>query len=62
MRLSTEFGSTVKRGERAVERDLVVHARRSEDRADPGPRIGLVVGKTVGTAWRDDCAVLLGRL
>lgn len=50
MRLSTEFESTVKRGQRAVERDLVVHARRCEDAADPGPRIGLVVGKSVGTA------------
>jgi ribonuclease P protein component len=50
MRLSTEFGSTVKCGERAAERDLVVHARRCEDEADPGPRIGLVVGKSVGTA------------
>jgi ribonuclease P protein component len=50
MRLSTEFGSTVKRGERAAGRNLVVHARRCEDATGPGPRIGLVVGKSVGNA------------
>jgi ribonuclease P protein component len=50
MRLSTEFGSTVKHGQRAVEPDLVVHARRCDGGDDPGPRIGLVVGKSVGSA------------
>ena len=35
---------------RAVERDLVVHARRCEQESEPGPRIGLVVGKSVGSA------------
>jgi ribonuclease P protein component len=36
---------------RAVQPDLVVHALRSSDDAlDGGPRIGLVVSKSVGTA------------
>lgn len=30
--------------------DLVVHALRSDASSDPGPRIGLVVSKAVGTA------------
>lgn len=48
MTRSTEFGSTLKNGTRAVERDLVVHAQRSEE--GTGPRIGLVVSKSVGSA------------
>jgi ribonuclease P protein component len=50
MSRSKEFSATVKDGVRAVERDLVVHARRSDQGADPGPRIGLVVGKSVGSS------------
>ncbi len=48
MTRSTDFGLTVKRGVRAVQPDLVVHALRSVD--DDAPRIGLVVGKSVGNA------------
>ncbi len=49
MTRSTEFGVTVKQGVRAAQPDLVVHVRR--DPADSsGPLIGLVVGKSVGTA------------
>lgn len=49
MTRSVEFGSTVKRGVRAVQPDIVVHVHRDE--TDPhGPRIGLVVGKSVGSA------------
>ena len=48
MTRSAEFGSTVKNGVRAVERDLVVHAQRGDQHT--GPRIGLVVGKSVGSA------------
>ena len=49
MTRSTEFGSTVKHGVRAVEPDIVVHTfRHGED--VPGPRIGLVVAKSVGSA------------
>lgn len=47
MTRSAEFGATVKHGVRAVQPDIVVHARR-EDRGTP--RIGLVVAKSVGSA------------
>ena len=51
MTRSTEFGATVSQGVRAVQPDLVVHALRSSDDAlEGGPRIGLVVSKSVGTA------------
>jgi ribonuclease P protein component len=50
MTRSTEFGSTVKNGVRAIERDLVVHAHRCNQDGDIGPRIGLVVGKSVGSS------------
>lgn len=49
MTRSTEFGATVKHGLRAAQPDIVVHVRRVA--GDPeGPRIGLVVGKSVGNA------------
>src|ERR1700709_1951239 len=48
MTRSTDFELTVKRGIRAVQPDLVVHALRSVD--DDVPRVGLVVGKSVGNA------------
>jgi ribonuclease P protein component len=48
MTLSTEFGATVNRGMRAVQPDLVVHARRCADSEGGGPKIGLVVSKAVG--------------
>lgn len=47
MTRSAEFGATVKHGVRAVQPDIVVHARRDPD---GGPRIGLVVAKSVGSA------------
>jgi ribonuclease P protein component len=51
MTRSTEFGATVKHGVRAVEPDIIVHAHRAVDEdAAPGPRIGLVVSKSVGSA------------
>jgi ribonuclease P protein component len=52
MTRSTDFGATVSQGVRAVQPDLVVHAlRHREDRSDDGgPRIGLVVSKSVGSA------------
>jgi ribonuclease P protein component len=49
MTRSTDFGATVSKGMRAVQPDLVVHALRSDDFGD-GPRIGLVVSKSVGGA------------
>jgi ribonuclease P protein component len=48
MKRSTEFNATVKHGVRAVQPDIVVHALRAAD--DEGPRIGLVVAKSVGTS------------
>jgi ribonuclease P protein component len=51
MTRSTEFGATINQGVRAVQPDLVVHALRSDDdAAEGGPRIGLVVAKSVGSA------------
>jgi ribonuclease P protein component len=51
MTRSTEFGATVSQGVRAVQPDLVVHAARSSGgTSDGGPRIGLVVSKSVGSA------------
>lgn len=49
MTRSTEFGATVKQGVRAAQPDLVVHRRRDPHGA-AGPLIGLVVGKSVGSA------------
>lgn len=51
MRRSTEFDATVKDGARAVQRDVIVHVRRVADSdGDNGPRVGLIVGKAVGSA------------
>jgi ribonuclease P protein component len=50
MTRSTDFGLTVSRGVRAAQPDLVVHALQSPDRGSGGPKIGLVVSKSVGTA------------
>ena len=49
MTRSAEFGVTVRQGVRAAQPDLVVHARRDWHHPD-GPRIGLVVSKSVGNA------------
>jgi ribonuclease P protein component len=51
MRRSTEFDVTVKRGMRAAQPDLIVHVRRgSAGDGTTGPRVGLIVGKAVGSA------------
>ena len=50
MTRSAEFGATVKQGVRATQPDLVVHVRRDETDGGAGPRIGLVISKSVGTA------------
>lgn len=47
---SAEFGATVKQGVRATQPDLVVYVRRDETEVGSGPRIGLVISKSVGTA------------
>ncbi len=49
MTRSAEFAATIKYGARAGQPDIVVHARRDVD-GDAGPRIGLVVAKSVGNA------------
>ena len=67
MTRSTEFGATVSQGVRAVQPDLVVHASRSsDDEHGDGPRIGLVVAKSVGTrcngtGWPVGCGTSRGR-
>lgn len=51
MTRSTEFGATVSKGVRAVQPDLVVHTLRLDAGGnEPGPRVGLVVSKSVGNA------------
>lgn len=51
MTRSAQFGDTVKHGVRAVQPDIVVHARLDPDSGSAtGPRIGLVVAKSVGNA------------
>ena len=50
MTRSADFTHTVKRGVRASQPDLVVHAYRGEPGADDGPRVGLIVSKSVGSA------------
>jgi ribonuclease P protein component len=48
MTRSTEFGATVSQGVRAAQPDIVVHARRCSGSGQGGPKVGLVVAKTVG--------------
>ena len=50
MTRSTEFGATVNQGVRAVQPDIVVHARRCNDSDRCGPKVGLVVAKSVGSS------------
>ncbi|OMC07591.1 ribonuclease P protein component [Mycobacterium sp. SP-6446] len=48
MRRSTEFDATVKCGARLVQSDVVVYLRRTD--SNSGPRLGLIIGKAVGSA------------
>jgi ribonuclease P protein component len=48
MRRSTEFDATVKYGMRTAQPDVIVHVRRVSD--SEGPRVGLIIGKPVGSA------------
>lgn len=50
MRRSTEFDATVKSGMRNAQPNIVVHVRRAKDCDGKGPRVGLIVAKTVGSA------------
>jgi ribonuclease P protein component len=47
---STEFGATVNYGMRTVQPDIVVHACRIDGADGGGPKVGLVVAKTVGNS------------
>jgi ribonuclease P protein component len=49
MTRSAEFGTTVSQGVRTAQPDLVVHTLR-HTAEDDGPRVGLVVSKSVGNA------------
>ncbi|GAA2413390.1 ribonuclease P protein component [Mycolicibacterium llatzerense] len=56
MTRSTDFRVTVNRGVRAAQRDLVVHSLApgapdgAESNTEDAPKVGLVVGKSVGNA------------
>lgn len=51
MRRSAEFDATVKHGRRAVQPDVVIYGGRTTDPGDKGgPRVGLIVTKSVGSA------------
>jgi ribonuclease P protein component len=50
MRRSTEFDATVKYGSRTVQPDVIVHVRRASEDGEPGPRVGLIIAKPVGSA------------
>jgi ribonuclease P protein component len=50
MTRSIDFDATVKHGIRTAQRDIVVHLRRDNSFEAAAPRVGLVVGKTVGSA------------
>jgi ribonuclease P protein component len=50
MTRSTDFGLTVKRGIRAAQPSLVLHALGSDGEDLEAPKVGLVVSKAVGNA------------
>jgi ribonuclease P protein component len=53
MTRSTDFDATVKRGVRAAQPDIVVHARSrsaAPSGSAPSPRVGFIVAKSVGSA------------
>ena len=49
MRRSTEFDATVRYGVRSAQPDVIVHIRRASEEG-AGPRVGLIIGKPVGSA------------
>ena len=53
MTRSTDYDATVKRGVRAAQPDIVVHARSrsaAPSGSATGPRVGFIVAKSVGSA------------
>ena len=49
MRRSTEFDATVRYGVRSAQPDVIIHIRRASEEGT-GPRVGLIIGKPVGSA------------
>jgi len=50
MTRSTDFGATVKHGTRAVQPDLVIYARRGNEKDAEAPKVGLIISRSVGSA------------
>jgi ribonuclease P protein component len=50
MTRSIDFGATVKHGLRAVQSDLVIYARRESCESVEGPKVGLIIARSVGSA------------
>jgi ribonuclease P protein component len=50
MTRSTDFDATVRYGARAVQPDLIVYARRRSCEQVEGPKVGLIVARSVGSA------------
>jgi ribonuclease P protein component len=50
MTRSAEFDTTVKHGTRAVQPDLVIYARRGNEKDAEAPKVGLIISRSVGSA------------
>jgi ribonuclease P protein component len=50
MTRSADFGTTVKRGTRAVQPDLVIYLHRGDNPSADAPKMGLIVSRSVGSA------------
>jgi ribonuclease P protein component len=50
MTRSAEFDTTVRHGTRAVQPDLVIYARRGNEKDAEAPRVGLIISRSVGSA------------
>jgi ribonuclease P protein component len=50
MTRSIDFGATVRYGIGAVQRDLVIYVRRESGELVGAPKVGLIVGRSVGSA------------
>jgi ribonuclease P protein component len=50
MTRSSDFDTTVKHGTRAVQPDLVIYARRGSDGHVGAAKVGLIIGRSVGSA------------
>jgi ribonuclease P protein component len=50
MTRSIDFGATVKHGMRAVQRDLVIYVRCESGGSVEAPKVGLIIGRSVGSA------------